>query len=250
MKYKSVQKISEDMVLPQESEKAPIFSRRDSYSMKYHTTIERSNTRDEFKKQFNSPRHPKPDQKSNHYRQVSDTTMSPESVKARVFSEYFSMIDDWVMVADKRLNIISNNYSAKIVDNVINRFNTDKKRINTQNLLPGNEALTLDECFKFVEKEQMRCSKETVMNLIDIYGVLGFKQKKYVQEEIEKFKEANVFSILKKLEVLDSGIKLSNQQEEHAEKSVLKKINMLKSSMRAIYVKNSNLIVDLLLLGM
>ena len=177
-------------------------------------------------------------------RSQADSLVHAEKVKARVFTEYFSMIDDWVIVADMKLNIISNNYSAKIVDNVISKFNKQKKRINVQNLNGLSPGVTLDGCFKFVDREQIRCTEETIMNLVDIYTMLDFKNKKLNNEDMQRFQDKKIVGILKSIENISKGIKISNKQEENSQSSKFKKVNKMKSSMRAINIKNSNLTVS------
>ena len=174
---------------------------------------------------------------------VESNFMSTETIKAKVFTEYFSMIDDLVLVADMKLNIISNNYLPKIVESVIKKFNMQKKRVNIENLIAPVGTIHLDECFRFVENEMIKCSEETIMNLIDIYSVLNYKQKKYNPEDVQRFKELKIESILKKIEILDNGIKISNKQEENVQNSLSNSVSKLRSSMKAINVKNSNLTV-------
>lgn len=223
--------------------------RQNVNTTKHPTMLERPSTSEEFsidgRRVFYSPDRNKELLSREVRTPFADIGISPETIKARVFTEYFSMIDDWVIVADMKLNIVSNNYSAKIVDNVVNKFNKQKKRINVQNLTGNNPNITLDECFKFVEREQIRCTEETIMNLIDIYSMLNYKQKKHSSEEVEKFKENKILPILKYIENLDSGIKISNKQEENVHSSGFKKVSKLKSSMRAINIKNSNLTVEM-----
>lgn len=183
-----------------------------------------------------------------HRMNPNSNDMSPEVVKARVFAEYFSMIDDLVIVADMKLRIISNNFSAKIIENVINKFNKHKKRINMHNLKADGGATNLDDCFNYSDVDQFRCNEQTVMNLIDIYTVLNYKLKKHIPEEMKRFKEAKIDRILRFIESLESGIKISKREEEQA--THLRKISKLKSSMRAINIKKSNLTVRVSDLGM
>ena len=169
----------------------------------------------ETRKGYYSPYNPKVDLASISLKYsgsilAESNFMSTETIKAKVFTEYFSMIDDLVLVADMQFNIISNNYSPKIVESVIKKFNMQKKRVNIENLIAPVGTIHLDECFRFVENEMIKCSEETIMNLIDIYSVLNYKQKKYNPEDVQRFKELKIESILKKIEILDNGIKISN----------------------------------------
>jgi hypothetical protein len=182
---------------------------------------------------------------STQYRQLpkDQQDVPAEVIKARVFTEYFSMIDDLVIVADMKLRIVSSNFSAKIIENVVSKFNKYRKRINMHNLRDNGGPINLEDCFTFSESDQISCNEETVMNLIDIYTVLGYKLKKHVPEEMKRFKDAKIDRILRFIESLESGIKISKKEEEHAQSSHFRKISKLKSSMRAINIKKSNLTV-------
>ena len=249
-----------DRYFPQDSDKLPLAWRTNSHMLdmslrplgiitKPSTMIGRPSMSDEYsvdgRRGFYSPERIRTDLISKEMtRSQADLLVHAEKVKARVFTEYFSMIDDWVIVADMKLNIISNNYSAKIVDNVISKFNKQKKRINVQNLNGLSPGVTLDGCFKFVDREQIRCTEETIMNLVDIYTMLDFKNKKLNNEDMQRFQDKKIVGILKSIENISKGIKISNKQEENSQSSKFKKVNKMKSSMRAINIKNSNLTVS------
>lgn len=249
-----------DRYYPQDSDKLPLAWRTNGHMLdmplrplgittKPSTMIGRQSISDDFsvdgRRGFYSPERTRTDLVSKEItRSHADSLVNAEKIKARVFTEYFSMIDDWVIVADMKLNIISNNYSAKIVDNVISKFNKQKKRINFQNLNGLGPGVTLDGCFKFVDREQIRCTEETIMNLVDIYTTLDFRNKKLNKEDMQRFQDKKIVGILKSIENISKGIKISNKQEESSQSSKFKMINKMKSSMRAINIKNSNLTVS------
>ena len=82
------------------------------------------------------------------------------------------------------------------------------------------------------------------MNLVDIYTTLDFKNKKLNNEDMQRFQDKKIVGILKSIENISKGIKISNKQEENSQSSKFKKVNKMKSSMRAINIKNSNLTVS------
>ena len=218
-----------------------------SQSTKHHTMIDKGTLNvEEFskdhKKGFYSPEKKSDPNTANQYRLLhkDQASVSPELIQARVFAEYFSMIDDLVIVADMKLKIISNNFSAKILQNVINKFNKNQKRINMHNLKAEGTDVYLDHCFLFTESDQIRCNEETAMNLIDIYT----KLKKHHPDGIKRFKDSKLERILRCIESLERGIKISKREEEKDQSSHFRKISKLKSSMRAINIKKSNLTVD------
>lgn len=235
----------------------PKESYRNTLGVKHFTMIQKPDLRLEegSRKGFYSPERKHPEGAAGSPNQLKllpkDTIeLSAETIKAKVFTEYFSMIDDLVIVADMKLKIISNNYSAKIIENVIRKFNKHKKRINMQNLKPDSGNANLECCFNMLEKDQIRCNEETVMNLIDIYTVLNYKTKKLSEEEMKKFQDAKVDKILRIIEGLESGIKISKREEDEEKSTNFKKISKMKSSMRAINIKKSNLTVRICKLGM
>lgn len=103
--------------------------------------------------------------------------------------------------------------------------------------------IKLDQCFVFVEREQLQCGEETINNLIEILNVIDYKSKKYKEEEMKKFKENGIDNILKIIEELDSGIKIGNSQTKKAAYASFKQLTKVKSSLRAINVKRNNLTV-------
>ena len=55
-----------------------------------------------------------------------------EPIKSRVFSEYFSMIADLLLVADMKFLVIHNNFSNKIRDSLVNKLNKNIKRFSME----------------------------------------------------------------------------------------------------------------------
>ena len=241
-------------LLIEENDKAPISSitshirdKVSGNSAKPQSMIQNKYRTNEYpreaKKGFYSPDNKNELNNSNHHK-LNQKDMSPDMVKARVFTEYFSMIDDLVIVTDMKLQIVSNNFSAKIVENVISKFNKHKKRLDMHAIQSETGPVQLDQCFKFFEKDQIRCNEDTLKNLIDICTVLNYKKKKHNPEDMKRFKEVKIDRILRLIENLENGIKISKRQEDSGNNpNHFKKITKLKSSMRAINIKKSYLTV-------
>lgn len=169
--------------------------------------------------------------------------MVNEPIKSRVFSEYFSMIADLVLVADVKFTIIHNNYSHKIRESLINKLNKQQTRFNMLNIMETNPSrhIKLDQCFNAVEREQLQCGEETINNLIKIFNVIGYRSKKHVEEEMNRFRDSQLLGILKTIEDLENNIKSSNNQSKKSTSSRFNNPNKskIKSSVRTIYVKRN-----------
>lgn len=52
-----------------------------------------------------------------------------------------------------------------------------------------NVQMKLDQCFLWVDREQLQCGEETVNNLIEVFNVIDYKTKKNKDEEMNRFRE-------------------------------------------------------------
>lgn len=172
-----------------------------------------------------------------------DNLSTTENIKVRVFAEYFSMIEDLVLVADKKFNLIANNHTSRNVNTIVTRI---KKRFNQHYL--SKSGSTLDQIFQELPNDQLQCMTNTVSSLLNIYTMFDYKKNKFDPFKIIEFREAKIERILKVLERFDNGVRISNKQDQNANKETkhktLKKLHRLKSSMRALPINKDNVVVS------
>jgi signal transduction histidine kinase/CheY-like chemotaxis protein len=224
-------------------------------SSRINTIIEKSIAYEDLPKiNFYSPEQahktaplPPHEKEQQHHTKVSrnssflETSVMPiENIKLRVFAEYFSMIDELVLVADKRLNVINSNHSPRNANFVVNRI---RKRFNITNFTkPG---ATLDQLFRYLPADQLQCGNDTVSSLVTLFSSFDYKKNKLILEKMEGYKKARIDSILQVIESLQTGIKLSNQTEKDNKITnpkqplrAAKTLGKVKSSMKAINKNN------------
>ena len=173
-----------------------------------------------------------------------DLLSTTENIKLRVFAEYFSMIDDLVLVADKQFNIIANNHTSRNVNFIVSRL---KRRFNQEFL--SKPGATLDQLFQELPNDQLQCLNETVTSLLNIFSIFDYKKNKTDPIKLESYREDKIDRILKVLDRFDTRLRISNKPEPTSCSDILlpkassKKLHRLKTSMRTVPVTKDNIVV-------
>jgi len=159
-----------------------------------------------------------------------------EAIKIHIFTEYFNMMEELLLVADSKLNIIANNYSYKLYEKVVKKLH---KRFIMTNLQQTDKELSLQDMFEELPNDSLQCGEETINYLISVYQTFDFANTKVSRAEY--YRRKKIDQILNLIENLETGVKISKRQEESHTMKTNKKVTGLRSSVRAINLSGNSL---------
>lgn len=161
------------------------------------------------------------------------------ALRSRIMSEYFSMIEDFILVADHKLSLMLNNFSPQIWKSVIKKI---KNIMKFKELQFADFSDGLESLFTKNYVEPIYCGEDTIINMINLYKVFDYSARKV--KDIEYFKDRKLDKILSVLEKLEKTTKISlNPNEQNPIVGYIKDIKKVTGSVRGIDFKSKNKIV-------
>lgn len=159
-----------------------------------------------------------------------------DTLSSRVMSEYFLMIEELILVADQKLELMLNNFSPQIWKSVVKRISN---RIKTKKLQFIDSSDSLESIFTRNCSDPVYCGEETIINLINLCSLFDYSVRK--QNEREYFKEKKLDRILAVVEKLEKSIKVSKSpSEQNPIVGYIKDIKKVTGSVRGIDFKSKN----------
>lgn len=170
---------------------------------------------------------------------LNETDKVQDALRSRIMSEYFSMIEDFILVADHKLSLMLNNFSPQIWKSVIKKI---KNRMKFKELQFADCNDGLESLFTKSYVEPIYCGEDTIINMINLYKVFDYSARKV--KDIEYFKDKKLDKILLVLEKLEKTTKISlNPNEQNPIVGYIKDIKKVTGSVRGIDFKSKNKIV-------
>src|SRR3990167_2606781 len=130
----------------------------------------------------------------------NEISQTSDALKSRVYGEWFEMIDELVLIGDKKLSVIANNFNNNVEARTIKKMS---KQFEREILRQKNAPLTLDAYFKSTNPDKgvhMSCSEETLRSLRTIYEAFNYRQTKVSdRDRYEKLKIANILANLEEM---------------------------------------------------
>ena len=160
---------------------------------------------------------------------------------AKMLIEYFSMVDELILVANCQMKVIGNNFSEKIMGTVVSKM---PKRFDIEALQEGKDkVLDLEAMFQELESDSCFCGLETCSNLIRIQeDLLNDSPRESRTPSREDFlKSRKVDGIIKSISMLREEMKKAEAKEPRLE--LINKTNKVLSSLQAADLSRDNLVV-------
>lgn len=168
-----------------------------------------------------------------------ESDLNRDSLKSQVITEYFSMIEELILVADQQLNLMLSNFSPDIWKNVTKPI---RERFKVKQLQLADISDPLEGIFSRNMLEPIYCGEDTIVNLIALYKVFEFGSRKV--EEKEYFREKRLDRILTMIEKLDVTTKIGKSPSEQVPiVGLIKNTKKVTGSVRGIDYKSKNKIV-------
>ena len=123
----------------------------------------------------------------------------------RVIAEYFNMVDEFLLIADQKLFLLTNNYSHSLLKSVIRPI---RNRLLVKNLQISSSGDNLDSLFTKYCAEPLYCTDDTILNLISLYAVFDYSSAK--SDTREHFKKKKIDKILQVLDKLNRRSRLES----------------------------------------
>ena len=170
---------------------------------------------------------------------IESCQLNHDLLKSQVISEYFSMIEELILVADQRLNLMLSNFSPDIWKNVTKPI---RDRFIVKQLQLADISDPLEGIFSRNILEPIYCGEDTIINLIALYKVFDFGSRKV--EEKEYFREKRLDRILTMIEKMDVTTKFGKSPSEQVPiVGLIKNTKKVTGSVRGIDYKSKNKIV-------
>ena len=156
---------------------------------------------------------------------------------AKLLIEYFSMVDELILVANSQMKVIASNFSERIMDNVVSKM---ASRFAIENMVEGKEGnFEMENMFREMKKDMMFCGNETYGNLIKIFEIFNYEETK--QKKKEKYKKKKIDRILKYISNLKEENRISDSKEPRLR--LKNAANHVMSSLQAADLTRDNLMV-------
>lgn len=164
---------------------------------------------------------------------LNDSDPNNDAIKMRLYSEYFSIIEDLVVISDSDFHIIMSNFNNEICRRVIKKM----PRIFSSSFVQSPESITnLGECFYENYEGSMNVPEETVHNLISLAAVFDLKEECESQSKLAMLESKKILKCLKAISRLDHGVRKSKEDEMPSNSFGKGHEKKFRSSLRAINI--------------
>ena len=173
---------------------------------------------------------------------LNESQNQADQLRARVMTEYFSMIEELLLVADQKLTLLSNNFSPQIWKNVVKLI---KNRFKVKTLQLSDNLDSLESLFVKGYTEPLYCSEDTVINLFNLYSIFEYETLKTIKKSFFKERKLErVLSVIEKLQRSTLFKKIPYEQEPII--GYIKEYKKISGSVRGVDFKSKNKIVGVL----
>lgn len=171
---------------------------------------------------------------------LNESNNPTDQLRVRVMTEYFSMIEELLLVADQRMTLITNNFSPQVWKNVVKLI---RNRFKVKALQFADNADNLEAIFVNGHSDPMYCGEDTLFNLFSLFSIFDYQNTKKLQQGSLQ-KEKKIDKVLSVLEKLQNTTKLNtNQVGQEPIVGFMKDFKKIIGSVRGIDFKSKNKIV-------
>ena len=170
---------------------------------------------------------------------LNESHNQTDQLRVRVMTEYFSMIEELLLVADYKMALLTNNFCPQIWKNVVKPI---RNRFKVKALQLADNADSLEGLFVNSHADPLYCGEDTIFNLLSLYSIFDYPNAKVTQRAVFKEKKLDrVLSVIEKLQTWGRVSKSPYQQEPIV--GFLKEFKRISGSVRGIDFKSKNKIV-------
>ncbi len=165
---------------------------------------------------------------------------SRDRIHSKILSEYFTMIEDLIVLVDEELVIVSNNYSAKPELNIPSAIRSSIGLSADARLKVGT---SLSENLDLVRNSPTKCNEQTLRQLAKISEALEFKRRKADYYHLKKFRQNEIDTCLFEIEKHEELLYQRDQHNAVASKMHFSSTGNARTSLREVNFLQAGLIV-------
>lgn len=165
---------------------------------------------------------------------------SKDRIHSNILNEYFTMIEDLMVLADEELSVVSNNYSKKPDLSIPAAI---KSSIGLRPDAGLKVGTSLSQNLDLKRDSPTKCNEQTLRQLIRISEALEFKRRKADYYHLNKFRQKDIDSCLFEIERHEELLNQRELPNAFSSKSHFSSNGNARASLREVNYLQAGLIV-------